>query len=234
MVQRPEHIFFDLDHTLWDYETNSKATIAQLLIDYQAHFGRQIHFDELFPIYSKHNFEHWDRYRKNEIDSATLRISRWEATFLDFGIERDDWIDRLSVDFITHCPQKTQLMPDAKRVLEILSKEFPMHLITNGYLDVQKVKIACSGLDQYFQEMTTPETAGVKKPNPKIFLDALEKAKCKPENALYIGDSYAEDVEGGHQVGMKVIYYNPESAENPRNFPEIQHLSELLSLLGMA
>lgn len=234
MIQQPQQLFFDLDHTLWDYEANSKETIQDLVIDYQRHFGRRIDFEDLFPIYSNQNYIHWDQYRKNEIDSETLRVRRWTATFSELGVDHGNWIERLSLDFIQNCPLKKQLMPAAEQVLDSLAAIYPMHLITNGFLDVQKVKLAESGLNKYFGSMTSPQCSGVKKPNPKIFLDALAKANCPPENALYIGDSYAEDVEGGHNVGMQVIYFNPFKAENPGGFNEIQHLEELLPFLGLA
>jgi putative hydrolase of the HAD superfamily len=231
MMTRPHHIFFDLDHTLWDYERNAEETILELVETYQGHFGRRLEFAEIFPIYSHQNELHWDLYRKNEIDSATLRIRRWRETFSHFGIDHDPWMDELSADFIRICPQKTSLMPQAKEVLDELHQHFPLHLITNGYLDVQKVKLACSGLGQYFQSMMTPEICGVKKPHPKIFQDALSQANCLPENALYIGDSYAEDVEGGHAAGMQVIYFNPDGDPNPGRFMEIRELGELFERL---
>ena len=233
MTQLPQQIFFDLDHTLWDYESNSKETIQELVEDYQTHFGRRIGFEDVYPVYSKVNAVHWDQYRKNEIDSETLRISRWTTTFSKLGIDRGDWMERLSVDFIQNCPLKKQLMPGAEAVLDKLATVYPMHMITNGLIDVQKIKIAQSGLDKYFGTMTTPETSGVKKPNPKIFHEALQLANCPAEHALYIGDSYAEDVQGGHNVGMQVIYFNPENRANPDGFNEIQGLSELLPFLGL-
>ena len=233
MMIQPQHIFFDLDHTIWDYEANSRETIATLVDEYQKKFGRRIEFEALFPVYSAHNATHWDLYRKNEIDSNTLRIRRWELTFSEFGIPRADWMENFSTDFIQFCPMKTQLMPEAEAVLDVLVANYPLHLITNGLLDVQKIKIAQSGLDRYFKTMTTPECSGVKKPHPKIFLDALEKAQCAPENALYIGDSYAEDVEGGHEVGMKVLFFNPEAKAHPGIHPEIKSLSQILPMLGL-
>lgn len=230
---RPQHIFFDLDHTLWDYERNAEETIRELVDTYQNHFGRQLAFEELFPVYSHQNAIHWDQYRKNEIDSATLRIRRWREAFGHFGIADDPWMEDLSADFIRICPQKTTLIPQAREVLEILHQHFPLHLITNGYLDVQKVKLACSGLGPFFQSMMTPEICGVKKPNPKIFHDALALANCPAENALYIGDSYAEDVEGGKAAGLEVIYFNPDGDPNPGGFAEIRELSELIEKLGL-
>lgn len=232
-MTRPQHIFFDLDHTLWDYERNAEETIRELVETYRSHFGEELGFEDIFPVYSHQNEIHWDLYRKNEIDASTLRISRWQATFGHFGIGHDPWMESLSADFISICPRKTKLIPQAMEVLQSLRQHFPLHLITNGYLEVQKIKLACSGLGPFFSSMTTPETSGVKKPHPKIFMDALAEADCKPENALYIGDSYAEDVEGGNSVGMKVIYFNPDGDPNPGGFAEIKELQELASILGL-
>ncbi|MBP8073507.1 MAG: YjjG family noncanonical pyrimidine nucleotidase [Bacteroidia bacterium] len=231
-MTRPKHIFFDLDHTLWDYETNSIETIRELLVSFQAQMGREITFDEFYPIYYAHNHDLWVRYRKNEIDNLTLRYQRWRMAFADFGIEAAAWMDRMGEAFLEECPRKTALMPNAIELLDLVSTQFPLHIITNGFAEIQDIKLDCSGLRHYFDVIVTPDVVGEKKPHPKIFHEALQAANCSPEHALYIGDSYTEDMLGGSAVGMQVVYFNPKAKENPDGFREVQDLIELTDHLS--
>jgi YjjG family noncanonical pyrimidine nucleotidase len=230
---KPQHIFFDLDHTLWDYETNSIATIHELLVEFAPQIGREMAFEEFYPIYFEHNHVLWSRYRHNEIDNLTLRYERWRMTFADFGIAEAGWMYDMSEAFLEQCPRKPGLMPNALFILDLVREHYPLHLITNGFSHIQDLKLAHSGLRQYFDVIVTPDGVGEKKPHPKIFQEALAAADCTPENALYIGDSYAEDVIGGHGAGMQVVYFNPKGKENPAGFPEIQDLMELRAFLDL-
>jgi putative hydrolase of the HAD superfamily len=226
-----KHIFFDLDHTLWDYETNSIATIQELLLTYAPQIGATIPFETFYPIYLEHNEELWRQYRLNEIDNLTLRYQRWLLTFHGLGIVEGEWMKDISEDFIDICPRKPGLMENALALLDALAPRYPLHIITNGFGFIQKAKLSHSGLDRYFDVIVNPEQVGVKKPHPLIFQTALEAAGCAASEALFIGDSYPEDVLGAHGVGMEVLYYNPTGKANPGNFKEISDLIEVLGHL---
>ena len=227
----PRHIFFDLDHTLWDYETNSIATIHELLISYRPQMGKTLTFEEFYPIYHAYNHALWTRYRHNEIDNLTLRYERWRQTFVDFGIAEASWMYDMSEAFLDICPRKPGLMPNAMALLEAVSPHYPLHIITNGFAPVQDLKLDHSGLRPFFDVIVTPDGVGEKKPHPKIFHEALAAADCLPEHALYLGDSYPEDMIGGRDVGMNVVWYNPKGRANPEGFAEIGDLIELLGHL---
>ncbi|MFN8398350.1 MAG: HAD-IA family hydrolase [Bacteroidia bacterium] len=230
---RPTHIFFDLDHTLWDYDTNAEETIRELLVSYRPLIGAEMPFDVFYPIYLGHNHRLWERYRKNEIDNLTLRYQRWEDAFHDLGVARAEWMRQIGEDFLAICPRKKALLPNAVEVLDLIAENYPLHLITNGFAPIQDVKLECSGLRDYFDVIMTPDACGYKKPHPQIFHDALNAANCPAEQALFVGDSYAEDIEGGSKVGMDVVFFNPKAKENPGRFPEIRDLLELLPLVGL-
>jgi putative hydrolase of the HAD superfamily len=231
-MARPQHIFFDLDHTLWDYETNSIATIHELLETYRPHIGRSMHFGEFYPIYFDHNHDLWTLYRKNEIDNLTLRYQRWRMAFEDLGVAEASWMHDMSEAFLDICPRKPALMPNAVEVLDALRQHYPLHIITNGFAPIQDLKLDHCGLRPYFDVIVTPDAVCHKKPHPQIFHEALAAADCAPSDALYIGDSYIEDVLGGHAVGMQVVYYNPKGKENPDGFKEIVDLMELVDVLS--
>jgi putative hydrolase of the HAD superfamily len=231
MIQRPQQIFFDLDHTLWDYATNARETVQELFVRYEDHFGKTVDFGEFYPVYKAHNMRLWEDYRNNLIDAFHLRLTRWQVAFADFGVADNGWMLQFSEDFITLCPQKLNLIPNAWHVLEILSRHYPLHIISNGLAQVQDVKLASSGLRGFFDVVVTPDVCDSKKPDAKIFLHALERAGCVAQDALFIGDNYEEDVLGGISVGMNVVYFNPEKEPNPAGHPQIEDLMELVPFL---
>lgn len=227
----PRHIFFDLDHTLWDYESNSIATIRELLVMFAPNMGREIPFEEFYPIYHGHNHDLWSRYRHNEIDNLTLRYQRWRMAFADLGIVEDAWMYDMSEAFLDICPRKPGLMPNAVAILEHLAPHYPLHILTNGFAHIQDEKLAHSGLRRYFDVIVTPDKGGFKKPHPQIFLEALSLIDCEPADALLIGDSYPEDIVGGNAIGLPVIFYNPKGKENPGGFPEVRDLWDLAGMI---
>lgn len=230
----PRHIFFDLDHTLWDYDTNAEETVRELLVSYQSLIGQAVPFEVFYPIYLHHNHRLWEDYRNNAIDAHTLRNQRWKDAFGDVGVPHAEWMLNFGEDFLDICPQKPHLIPNAIQVLEVIGAAYPLHIISNGFGAIQEVKLNCSGLERFFDVVITPDISGAKKPHPKIFLDALAAADCIPEHALLVGDSYSEDILGGSAVGMQVIFFNPKGKENPHAFSEIQDLRELLTVLGLS
>jgi putative hydrolase of the HAD superfamily len=232
-MNRPHHIFFDLDHTLWDYDRNAEETIRELLVSYRQHFAAEVSFDTFYPVYLDHNRRLWESYRNNKIDNLTLRTQRWKDTFHDLGQPYGDWIHQFGEDFLDLCPRKQQLLPNAIEVLEAFQPHFPLHIITNGFAAIQDLKLSYSGLRRFFDVIVTPDQNGFKKPHPNIFQEALLATNCLPENALLIGDSYPEDIQGGNAAGMQVIYYNPKGRENPEGFKEVRDLLELLELVPL-
>jgi YjjG family noncanonical pyrimidine nucleotidase len=233
MKTQTRHVFFDLDHTLWDYDTNAQSTIRELLADFEPQIGRKMAFEEFFPIYHGYNQRLWEQYRDNEIDTYHLRYHRWRQAFADLGVGEGGWMQDMSEAFLDQCPRKPHLQPNAMALLEAIAGRFPLHIITNGFAPIQDLKLSHSGLRPFFDVIVTPDTSGgSKKPDPRIFHHALSEADCPAESAWYIGDSYIEDMQGGSAVGMDVIFYNPKGRLNPDGYPEISDLLELLDHLG--
>lgn len=226
------HIFFDLDHTLWDYDSNAYACLQDLFAEFQPEMGVEIEFDAFYVSYQNHNERLWAEYRQDKIDSKTLRRLRWDLAFKDLDIDPGNWISEISVAYVNNCPRKTALMPHAIEVLDALNEEFELHIITNGFSDVQQIKMESSGLQNYFDVVMTSDKAGVKKPHPAIFEMALLDAKAEKSNSIYIGDNYQADVMGAQNVGLPFIYYNSRNRENPGNVPEIQSLKEVLTIVS--
>lgn len=231
-MEHIRHIFFDLDHTLWDFELNSKNTLRELIGLFQEQIQTGLTFDEFFPVYTEINDELWKAFRESRINAAFLRHYRFRQTFSRFGIEDAAWIDEFGHAYMTICPTKPELIPFAKETLKFFHKKYPLHIITNGFSETQKSKLQHSGLKRYFGKVITSEFAQAKKPDPVIFNLAMESTGATPANSLYIGDHYEADVVGGLNAGMNVIFFNPNGLENPLNAPEIQDLRQLQALFS--
>ncbi|WBX71888.1 YjjG family noncanonical pyrimidine nucleotidase [Tenacibaculum retecalamus] len=199
-----EHIFFDLDHTLWDFDKNSKLTFQQIFKEQDI----QLEIVEFLEVYMPINLEYWRLYREDKVTKSVLRYSRLKDAFnaVNYKIS-DTLINTISEDYIKYLPNHNHLFEGAIEVLEYLKQKYELHIITNGFEEVQILKMQKSGIAKYFKEVITSESVGVKKPNPKVFEFALMKAKTTPKNSLMIGDSYEADVMGALKIGMLAIHF---------------------------
>ena len=220
------HIFFDLDHTLWDFEANSKATLVELSEEFLAE--KKITLEEFFPVYKEINAGLWKKWSMNAIDQATLRVSRFSLTLEALQKPDPALAEILSHEYLKRSPFKTQLMPGAIEILDYLAPNYPLHLITNGFKDAADAKLSSTPLGNYFQEVIISEVFGMQKPHFSIFEHALQKANTSVENAWMIGDNLDADVRGPIKAGWKAIYYNHFQQPKPDDVPlEIHHLLEL-------
>lgn len=206
---RYQHLFFDLDHTLWDFESNARATLLQL---YQEAGLQQLgvdDFDHFYRQYLEHNEKLWDRYRKGFIKQDELRIKRMRLALLDFGIVNEAVAALMNVRFLELLPTRTILFPHTKELLDyLLQKGYYLHLITNGFEKTQHSKLHYSGLASYFLAVITSEASGSLKPRPEIFSYALEQAGAVRENAIMIGDTIDVDIWGAKNAGLDQIHVN--------------------------
>jgi putative hydrolase of the HAD superfamily len=202
-------LFFDLDHTIWDFELNSKETLWDLHLKYELEAKGINNFDEFYSIYSVHNHKLWDRYSKGFIKQEELRWKRIYLSLLDYKIADEALSKEMSVDYLTILPDKKNLFPYTIEILEYLkSKDYSMHLITNGFESVQFKKIKNSNLADYFTEVITSEASNSLKPNKEIFEYALKVSNANVETSIMIGDNESADIQGAINVGMDSIFVN--------------------------
>jgi putative hydrolase of the HAD superfamily len=204
-----KHLFFDLDHTLWDFDANAKATLEQLHIDLKL-VDRGIHdFDLFHKNYLAHNEKLWARYRNGFIKQEELRIKRMWLTLLDFKIADEALARQLSELFLQLLPTRTLIFPDTRETLHYLAgKNYHLHIITNGFEQTQHSKLKSSGLAAFFQEVITSEGSNSLKPQKEIFEYALNKTGATVGESLMIGDSMEVDIAGARQVGMDQVHVN--------------------------
>lgn len=226
------HLFFDLDHTLWDFQSNSRETLKELFHDLELdkHGVQDLH--DFIRVYEEVNDEKWAQYRAGIIDKATLRSTRFVDSLKKFEIDHPEVAHKLEVEYIKRSPHKTILFPNALSTLEDLGEKYELHIITNGFTEVQDIKLSKSGLKPFFKSVITSEHVGVNKPDPKIFLHALESAGAKRSRSVMIGDSLDADIRGARRVGMHQVYFNPHGNHHDDKISaEIRSLEELRKLL---
>ncbi len=226
-----KHIYFDLDRTIWDFETNSKQTFRDIFNKYELidHFKC---FDTFMSTYRRHNEKLWKEYREGEISKDTLRWKRFELTLAEFGIQSNEMAEKIGDDYISMSPNKKALFPYTHETLAYLKEKYELHIITNGFKEVQYIKLENSDLTKYFSTIITSEEAGAQKPKPEIFKHALETANAEKNECLMIGDDIETDIKGALNFGIDQVLFNPNN--NKHNFEptyEINSLNELKTIL---
>jgi putative hydrolase of the HAD superfamily len=219
-----KHIFFDLDHTLWDFETNSAKAFDYIF----THNKVGVDLNKFLEVYKPINFSYWKLYREEKVSKSALRYKRLKESFDGLSYEiSDDLIHHLSKVYIDNLPNYNQLFDGTIDVLNYLEPKYEMHIITNGFDEIQSLKLERSGIKKYFDKIITSESAGVKKPNPRIFNFALQSAKTVPENSIMIGDNLVADIQGALNMNMKAIFCNFDNEPVNETITSINHLSEL-------
>ncbi len=223
-----EHIFFDLDHTLWDFDLNSKLAYDQIFKEYHI----ELDLDHFISIYEPLNLQFWRRFRENKISKEDLRYQRLKTAFdaCNYSIE-DAKINLFADLYIKYLPNYNHLFDGCLELLDMLKQKFKLHLITNGFNGVQQNKIRNSNLEKYFEVVLTAESAGVKKPDAKIFYQALDLAGASVENSLMIGDSFEADIKGAQNIGLETIWFHITNEDIPNDEVVVHHLSEIQTLL---
>ena len=226
------HLFFDLDHTLWDFEKNATETLHTL---YERHdFARFGTFtvEELISVYSDINHALWRLYQNNKITQQQLRDVRFVRTLTRLGVPEEQIPANISAEFTNILPLKSAVFPYTHEVLDYLKPNYRLHLITNGFNDIQAIKLVSSNLTHYFEEVITSEHSGHLKPDPRMFQHALERTGATAAESLMIGDNLECDVLGAYNAGIDQVYFNPDKR---RHFNQITHeiscLSELKGIL---
>ncbi len=223
-----QDVFFDLDHTLWDFERNSALAFGEI-------FNKQkieVDLDEFLKVYKPINFRYWELYRNNSVTKEALRYGRLKESFDSLEFETcDTTINLIADDYIQYLPNNNHLLEGSHELLTSLKQKYRLHIITNGFEEVQQKKMVNSGILDYFQTITTSEEAGVKKPHPQIFEKALQKSGALPVNSVMIGDNLEADIVGAFEFGLHVIYLNSNEQTLQDQFPEIEKLKEVLNYL---
>ena len=224
-MQNIQHVFFDLDHTLWDFEKNSDLTFQKIFKINDL----SVDLHSFLEVYRPLNFKFWKLYREEKVTKSELRYGRLKNTFdaIDFPIS-DTLIYLIADQYIEHLADFNHLFDGAIEILDYLNQKYTLHIITNGFEEIQTKKMINSKIYHYFEKVITSESVGVKKPNPKVFKHALEIANANIDQAIMIGDSIEADINGALGVGMKAIHCNFDTSLVPNNlFMSVSSLLEI-------
>ena len=204
-----KHLFFDLDHTLWDFEANSRQTLHELYHSLNLQERGITDFDLFHKNYIVHNDKLWERYRNGFIKVDELRWKRMWLTLLDFKIGDEPLARKMDVLFLDALPSRKILFPYTLEILQYLTaKGYRLHMITNGFEKTQHSKLLNSGLDAYFTEVITSEGSNSLKPHKEIFEYALQKAGAEKSESIMLGDSIEADIQGAMNAGIDQVYVN--------------------------
>lgn len=220
-------IFFDLDHTLWDFEKNSGLAFNEIFIELNFPFS----LDVFLKLYNPINHAQWKLYRENKITQEDLRFNRLNMTFEKLNYSASiGLIDKISEQYITYLSTFPHLFEGAIELLEALKNRFRLHIITNGFDKVQQFKIENSGIESFFEFVFTAEKVGFKKPHPEIFIQSLKTVNTTAEASIMIGDSFEADILGALNQGMQAIHFNSHNEEVHTKCPIVYSLAELKAL----
>ncbi|ULQ56134.1 YjjG family noncanonical pyrimidine nucleotidase [Flavihumibacter rivuli] len=204
-----QHIFFDLDHTLWDFEANAKQTLEDLYHGLSLAEKGVDDFGRFHQQYSAHNDRLWERYRNGYIKVDELRWKRMWHTLLDFKIGDEKLAREMSTRFLDLLPSRTILFPYALEILGYLAdKGYALHLITNGFEETQHKKLKYSGLEKFFGKVITSEGSNSLKPHREIFEYAFRETGADPGTSIMVGDNLEVDIQGAMNAGMDQVFVN--------------------------
>ena len=227
-----KHLFFDLDHTIWDFDKNAEETLIELYDIYRLSEIGLPSAAQFIETYTRNNHRLWADYHTGKITKTELRETRFKTTFLELGVHPDLIPLAFEDDYVKLCPTKTNLFPHAHETLQYLQGKYTLHLISNGFKEASTLKIGNTNIGRYFTHVIISEIVGINKPDKAIFEHALNLAGATKHESVMIGDSLEADVYGALNFGMDAIYFNPVNAPKPVDVPlQVTHLKELTELL---
>ena len=227
MAAKYLHIFFDLDRTLWDFDSNSAETLNEIIFKYE--LDRVMDDTALLvEAYHRINLELWVLYRKGLMTKEVLRTLRFRMSLKEFGIEDEALAVKIGEEYLRMSPMKTILIPHTIDILEYLKSNYHLHIITNGFRETQEKKLMNCSLDQYFTTMTTSETVGHNKPRQEIFHHAISSAQARKRDSLMVGDDLEVDIAGARGYGIDQVFLNRDGIRH--NDPVTYEIKSLLEL----
>jgi putative hydrolase of the HAD superfamily len=228
------HIFFDLDHTLWDTDKNAKESLQEIHKEIKIQDNYNVPFELFHDIYQKHNDILWKKYAKHEVTKAEVRINRFKYTLEELNIFDENINEFFASNFVSRTPLKKNLIDGAMELMESIKNRYTLSIITNGFKEVQYIKMEESGLSKYFDHIFISEEVGFNKPSLDIFNHAMKISGAGiADNCLMIGDSLEADIYGAISAGMKAIYYSTENKidESKNNFITVNSLNQIINIL---
>lgn len=225
-------IFFDLDHTLWDYETNSKETLQDLYVSYDLKAKGVYEFQAFADRFKDVNTRLWDMFDRGEATSDIIRKERFKQILEHFNAYDEKLSQDISHDYLHDCPKRCNLMPQAIETLNYLQEKYALAVITNGFEEIQYTKLCSGKLENYFKHVVTSQKAGARKPAKEIFEYAMSLHSVAASESIMIGDNLLTDIAGAKNASIDTVFYNPDQISHTTEVKhEIRSLAELQNIL---
>jgi putative hydrolase of the HAD superfamily len=225
-----KNVFIDLDRTLWDFETNSAETFIEIFHKYN--IDSLCEFDKFHKTYREINDKLWSDYRSKQITKELLSWHRFYLTNKEFGLDDESISKQMGEDYINISPTKTKLFPYSVELLEYISSKYNLYLVTNGFKEVQYLKIKNCNIEKYFDKVFTSEEVGCNKPNREYFEFVLENTGSTPKNSIIIGDDIEVDIKGAAQLGIDTLWFNNNNEVHDfKPSYEVKSLKEITEIL---
>ena len=228
MFRNKKHLFFDLDHTLWDFDYNSSETLTELWSQFELDH-LDIELDQFLIRFKEINEAMWEKLNVGKISKDEIRHERFPTVLKAFNVVDNTLASKIAAEYIDICPTKPHLIDGAKELLNNIQDRYELHIITNGFDEIQETKLNSGGIKHFFKHIITSGTTGYKKPDRQIFDHALNLAGADLESSLMIGDNPISDIQGAHLIGLDQVFYNPNKLMCPVSPTlEITSMRELL------
>ncbi len=202
-------IFLDLDDTLIDTAENTRITVGEIYNDYN--FGNYFpSFDDFYTIYYANVSRLWTLYSQGKITKKTLQRERFIGALTTVEEISDEQALAINDDFIARIMQKGILIDGAKELLDYLYPKYKIHILSNGFTEMQYKKMDSAGLSSYFDKVILSDKVGINKPHPDIFVYALNEIGKNRNEVIMIGDNVVNDIQGAYNCEIDQIWFNPE------------------------
>jgi YjjG family noncanonical pyrimidine nucleotidase len=224
-------LLFDLDHTLWDYETNSRESLSELYVEFELN-QRGVDEKKFLDTFYVVNNELWNLYDRGLLHRDVIRNERFHKILMALGVDDYNMSLDLSHEYVTQSPKKKNLIEGCKETLAYLQPKYPMVIVTNGFDEIQSTKLSSGGIEHYFKSIVTSARSGHKKPAKEIFEFALRENNASPHEAIMIGDNLMTDIAGATNAKIDTVFFNPNKVKHDTKVNyEIESLRELMNFL---
>lgn len=227
------YLFFDLDNTLWDFDSNSKFTLQLLFEKYKlsTHFPD---FETYYQLYRANNLKLWQLYGAGKITKEVLNEERFAYPLRSFKASLLHLAPQMENDYLPLLAQQTRLVPHCLEVLDICKqRRCKLYIISNGFVEIQQLKLHRSGLLPYFDKCYFSENIGAHKP-AKLFFDyAVKSSNAVKKSSLVIGDNFEADIVGARNARIDQAYFCPDSSPEPLPFAPTYRITNLMQICNI-
>ena len=231
-MKKYKHLFFDLDHTLWDFDRNTAEAIRELYKIFDFSKWPFFTFDDFMEIFHEVNNYLWDKFNHGLIGRDELRNKRFSLILGKLGVEEQEIPKGIGEKYLELAPIKPNVIPHTHEILAYLKPNYQLHIISNGFDDVQHTKLKASEIHDYFSIIVTSDSSGHRKPQKGIFEFAMNEAGATRSDAVMIGDNIETDIKGAKNASMDQIFFNPNNTQHSVDVTyEITSLKQIMNIL---